>query len=310
MPIEDPPPRPISVQPARIISIGPSTGPQTGPPPAAAPTAPNPYAVDENEQTLLDHRPDDLSQDEMDQMRPAETHTMAMIAVRQPAPQYTALAVPAQHAQSRPRDYRDPRLVMLSEPDSQRSASFRLLRDNLLAKKAPRCIAVSSGAVHEGKTTCAINLAIALSEQPSTRVLLLEGNFIAPSLGRIFEIDATTPPAPHMNVPWLLPYRVVEIMRGFHVAAVVQQKGEPVPQFNSRWFEMVIGHLSGAGYDHLIIDAAALDGSPAVTQVIGAAEGTLLTVRAGGTTARTLRRAAEQIPHGRALGVTLMDSET
>src|SRR6202042_1608498 len=37
----------------------------------------------------------------------------------------------------------DPRLVLLLEPDSQRSASFRLLRDNLLARKAPRIIAVS-----------------------------------------------------------------------------------------------------------------------------------------------------------------------
>ncbi|MEA2749148.1 MAG: hypothetical protein QOI41_3291, partial [Myxococcales bacterium] len=62
-------------------------------------------------------------------------------------------------------------------------------------------------------------------------------------------------------------------------------------------------------YDHLIIDGASLDGSAAVLQVVGIAEGTLLTVRSGNTTARTLRKAAEQIPRGRALGVTLMDGE-
>jgi hypothetical protein len=59
-----------------------------------------------------------------------------------------------------------------------------------------------------------------------------------------------------------------------------------------------------------VIDAAALDGSPVVTQVLGVADGTLLTVRSHATTARSLRRAAEQIPTGRALGVTLMDAET
>jgi Mrp family chromosome partitioning ATPase len=204
----------------------------------------------------------------------------------------------------------DPRLVLLSEPDSQRAASFRLLRDNLLAKGAPRIIAVSSGAVHEGKTTCAINLALALHEKPATRVLLMEGNFFEPSLAGIFGIDASARPDPVMNLPMLSPYRIVQMMGGFHVAALVQQAGDPPPSFNSRWFDMVIDHLSGAGYDHVVIDAAALDGSPVVTQVLGIADGTLLTVRSHATTARSLRRAAEQIPTGRALGVTLMDAET
>jgi Mrp family chromosome partitioning ATPase len=112
-----------------------------------------------------------------------------------------------------------------------------------------------------------------------------------------------------MNVPWLTPYRIAEIMRGFHVAAVVQQKGEPTPPFNSRWFDIVVGHLSGADYDHLIIDAPALDGAPASIQVVSVAEGVLLTARSGGTTARSLRRAAEQIAQGRALGVALIDGK-
>ena len=233
-----------------------------------------------------------------------------MVALRPMPHAPLAVVVESTLVQQRARDLRDPRLVLLLEPHSPRSASFRLLRDNVLARSAQRILAVSSGAAHEGKTTCAINLALALCEQPSTRVLLLEGNFFAPSLGGIFGIDATTPPAPHMNLPWLSPYRIAEVMRGLHVAAAVQAEGEPAPVFNSRWFDMVLGHLSGAGYDYYVIDAAALDGSPAVTQVVGAADGTLLTVRSGGTTARSFRRAAEQIPQGRALGVVLMDGET
>jgi Mrp family chromosome partitioning ATPase len=340
------PDAPIVLKPARIISINPSApGPQptntpppprpieTPPPPRAsnAPPAPRPiqtpapsaappeyqaYAVDAHEATLLDHRPDpNVHNPAHYPQRIVEVQSTEMVPVR---PVHVASAVAAYEsvrpaslalAQHRPRELLDPHLVLLAEPDSQRAASFRLLRDNLLAKKAPRIIAVSSAATHEGKTTCAINLALALSEQPSTRVLLLEGNFFAPSLGRIFHIDATTPPAPQMNVPWLSPYRIAEIMRGFHVAAVVQQKGEPTPPFNSRWFDIVIGHLSGADYDHLIIDGAALDGSPAAVQVISVAEGTLLTARSGGTTARSLRRAAEQIAQGRALGVALIDGK-
>lgn len=316
LPIDDisgPPPGVLA--PARIITIGPAT---------PEPPVHNAYAVRDSERTLFDHAPPFDAEET--QRRAEEVESGQMVALRPPM-QHVAYAEPADETeseepapQSRPLATRpigkrwaskliDPRLVLLLEPYSQRSASFRVLRDNLLAKNAPRIIAVSSGSEHEGKTTCAINLALALGERPSARVLLLEGNFFAPELAKIFHITESTPFAPEMNLPWLLPYRVAEVAHGFHVAAIVQEDGEPPPVFNGRWYDMVMAHLADAAYDHLVIDAPALDGSSPVMQVVGIAEGTLLTVRSGNTTARTLRRAAEQIPRGRALGVTLMDGE-
>jgi Mrp family chromosome partitioning ATPase len=183
------------------------------------------------------------------------------------------------------------------------------LRENILAKQRPRIIAVSSGGAGEGKTTCAINLAFAMCERPLSKVLLLEGNFFEPALGEIFHIDESTTPAPSMDLPWLRPYRIAEVVRGLHVAAVVRPRGAPGPGFNARWFEMVIDNLAAEAYDHLIIDAPVLDGSPAATQIARAADGTLFAVRSGGTTAKTLRRAAEQVSRDRMLGIALMDSE-
>ena len=308
VPIDDVNAAAAVVAPARIISVGPA---------APEPPVVNAYAVRDSEQTLLDHAPPFYA-DETER-RSRDVESPRMVGAR---PALVAVAVPADESddpapQSRPlarpigkrwaSQLIDPRLVLLLEPYSQRSASFRTLRDNLLAKSAPRIIAVTSPAEHEGKTTCAINLALALGEQPSTRVLLLEGNFYAPELAKIFHIDNGTPFAPEMNLPWLLPYRVAEVAHGFHVAAIVQEPGEPPPVFNGRWYDMVMGHLADADYDHLVIDAPALDGSSPVMQVVGIAEGTLLTIRSGNTTARTLRRAAEQIPRGRALGVTLIE---
>lgn len=203
----------------------------------------------------------------------------------------------------------DPRLILFSDPDSPRAASFRLLRDNLLAKQTPRIIAVSSSEAGEGSTTCAINLAFAMCERPLARVLLLEGNFFAPELGEIFQIDASTAPAPTMDLPWLAPYRVSEVVRGLHVAAVVWPAGTPPPGFDKRWFDMVIEYLSAEAYDHLIIDAAALDGSAASAQIVSVADGTLFAVRSGGTTSRALRRAAEQLPRDRVLGVALIEDD-
>jgi Mrp family chromosome partitioning ATPase len=248
--------------------------------------------------------------------RSSERPSTGLVSLRrQQAEQSTALTVrevesgASSFAERDPAEL-DPRLTLLVEPDSQRSASFRLLRDTLLGSHVPRMIAISSGAPNEGKTTCAINLALALAEKPSTRVLLIDANFFEPTLAGIFFIDATTPTAQHINQPWLSPYKVVEVMPGLHVAALVRERGQPAPAFNRRWFDMAIGHLLAAGYDHIILDTAALDGSATVTQVVGAAEGTLLTARAGATTARSLRNAAKQIPKGCGLGVTLMDDET
>ena len=82
-------------------------------------------------------------------------------------------------------------LVLKREPDSARAVSFRVLRDNLLAKRLPRVLAVSSAAKNDGKTTCALNLALSLSE--GARVLLLDGNLIDPQLAKIFCIDESTP---------------------------------------------------------------------------------------------------------------------
>jgi Mrp family chromosome partitioning ATPase len=296
------------VAPRRIISVG----------PAAMPA--HPPAFDLHHDIDRESKSDigDIESSQMVALRPP-IHVAVAVAVAVAeavaADESEPPVAPSRPLATRPTKQRwakelfDPRLVLLLEPYSQRAASFRVLRDNLIAKNAPRIIAVSSGAAHEGKTTCAINLALAFSERPSTRVLLLEGNFYDPSLAKVFHIDATTPLAPDMSFPWLMPYRVAEVAHGFHVAAVMQSDGEPPPVFNSRWFDMVMGHLADADYDHVIIDGAALDGSAAVLQVVGLAEGTLLTVRSGNTTARTLRKAAEQIPRGRALGVTLMDGE-
>ncbi len=282
------PPLPPNVEPAvqvaRIVSIN---------PPLPDPSA---KADIEAEAELVPSKP------------PPQTYPMVRVP---PTPQsfdamVTSTSSAPPPALVRPRH--DHRLVILNEPDSTRAASFRLLRDNLLTNKLPRVLAVSSSAPNAGKTTCAINLAFALGEQPPTRVLLIDGNFFDPTLGAIFSIDASTPAVHDTDVPWLAPYRIAEVARGVHVAAIVRKRGDPQPRFDSQWFDTLIGHLCGANYDHLIIDAAALEGSPSVMQLIAIADATLLTVRSGVTTARALRRAADQVPKSKAMGVALIDS--
>jgi Mrp family chromosome partitioning ATPase len=205
-----------------------------------------------------------------------------------------------------PRRVDDPRLVMSSDPDSARAAGFRLLRDNVLAKRA-RIVAIASPSPGEGKTTCAINLAFAMAERALSRVLLVEGNFFAPSLDRVFGIDRATKPVPGTSFPWLSPYRVAEVSRGLHVAALVREG--PPRTFDRRWLDIAIEHLSAGAYDHVIVDGPSLDGSPLSLQIASVADGTLIAARSGETKSHALRRAAALVPKDRLLGVVLMDGE-
>jgi len=64
----------------------------------------------------------------------------------------------------------DRRLLMLEAPDSQAAAAFRVLRHRLVRNGEPKVMLVTSPNVGEGKTTCALNLALALCEAGRARV--------------------------------------------------------------------------------------------------------------------------------------------
>ncbi len=223
----------------------------------------------------------------------------------------------------------DPRLILLIEPHSPRASSFRLLRDSLASKNMPRVVAVSSAAPNDGKTTCAINLALAMAEQPTTRVLLLDGNFFEPELGTIFTIDRLMSITPPDADSWLSPYKIVEVRPTLHVAGIPRRQemndrgsgggaplpssrrremDEPAPRFDQQRFDAMIDRLVRVSYDYIIIDTPALRATPEVSHLLAVADGTLLAVRAGGTTTRDLRHAADQIPKNKALGIALIDA--
>lgn len=201
----------------------------------------------------------------------------------------------------------DPKLVVLTDPLSPRAASFRLLRDALLAKGVPRVFAVASVLPEEGKTTCVANLGLVFAEQRSTRVLLVDANFFEPELGNIFALGTRPPVIPPESAPWLLPYELVEITPALHVAGLTSGAtsllGEP------HRFDAMIDRLCRIAYDYIVIDTPAMRGTPGVVQLVGAADAALLAVRSG-TSASDVRRATEQLPASKTLGIALVDAST
>jgi len=213
----------------------------------------------------------------------------------------------------------DERLILLRDPDSERAASFRVLRHRLTLNGDPRVIAVTSAERHEGKTTCAANLALALSECGRARVLLVEANLRAPSLAGLFGF---LPPeffseqvARRRDRP-ADPWSVVEVVApSLHVLAVRpprKEEGEAPaqgrPLVDAPAFGLSMGLLRRCSYDYVVVDTPPVLGSADVNLVEDHVDGVLFVTRARISSARALERAVEQLAPVKILGVTLLDA--
>ncbi|MDB4966873.1 MAG: ATPase involved in chromosome partitioning-like protein [Myxococcales bacterium] len=214
-------------------------------------------------------------------------------------------------ATHKPPDDPDERLILVREPDSARAASFRVLRHRLQERGDPRVIAVTSARAGEGKTTCAVNLALALGECGRARVLLIEANLRTPALAPLFGFMPpecfTDQMARHKTKP-LDPWSVVEVFSpSLHVLAVKPDNGGGRPLLDGPAFAIAIEVLAQAGYDYLVLDTPAVLGAADVNLIEESADGVLFAARSRETSARTLRAAVEQLSPAKLLGMTLLD---
>jgi Mrp family chromosome partitioning ATPase len=204
----------------------------------------------------------------------------------------------------------DPRLILLREPDSPRAASFRVLRHRLQQKGDPRVIAVTSAQAEEGKSTCAANLAMALSECGRAKVLLVEANLRAPSLAALFGFLPPTCFAlqmqQHKDKP-LDPWSVVEAFHpSLHIIAVKPGQ-ESRPLLDGPAFLNAMAMLRNAGYDYLVLDTPPVLDSADVNLIEETCDGVLFTVWSRRSSGRALTRAVEQLAPGKILGISLLD---
>lgn len=204
----------------------------------------------------------------------------------------------------------DPRLILVENPDSEHAARFRILRHHLMDHGRPQVIVVSSAEPSEGKTTCAVNLALALAECGRARVLLVEASIRKPQLAAIFRF---VPPwcfaeqlSAHRHQP-LLPWGVVDMPDLWLHIAAVNPRIEQNQLLDAPAFAIAMERLRSADYDHIVIDAPAVLGSAEVNLIQDAADGVLLTVLSRYTTARKLRRAVEQLSPTKIIGTVLLE---
>lgn len=204
----------------------------------------------------------------------------------------------------------DRRLAVALAPDSERAAAFRVLRHHLLELGRPQCVVVSSPRRGDGKTTTAINLALALSECGRAKVLLVEANLRRPQLAGVFEF---VPPrcfadqlATHRKDP-LGAWTLVEIPELYLHVGAINPKVERGQLLDGPAFSIAMERLRLAGYDHIVVDAPPALGSADVNLMADASDTVLLALRSRRSTARDLRAAIDQIGERKVGGTILVE---
>lgn len=204
----------------------------------------------------------------------------------------------------------DPRLVLLQKPDSPRAAAFRVLRHKVESAGRPRSILVSSADAGEGKTLCAVNLALALAECNRARVLLVEANLRAPQIARIFSFS---PPwcfaeqlAAHREQP-MMPWKLVDVSPLGLLVAAVDPNTRHRQLLDATAFSIAMERFVQERYDHIVIDGPPVLGNAEVNLLQDGANCVLLTAMAGKASARALRQAKEQLAPSTILGVALIE---
>ncbi|HVY30998.1 MAG TPA: CpsD/CapB family tyrosine-protein kinase [Polyangiaceae bacterium] len=203
----------------------------------------------------------------------------------------------------------DRRLVALRAPDSPYAHSYRLLRHRLLAQGDPRIIAVTSAAAGDGKTTCAANLALVLSEETLSRVLLVEGNLVRPGLPDLFGFD----PADSFMTKLLRsedatpPHAVASVSRIRLQLAAVHPELARGKRIDRALLAEAVRELRGS-YDYVVFDAAAVSDGADVNSICACCDATLLVARSGRSRKRQILSAVEQLQPAVVAGLVLIDT--
>lgn len=205
---------------------------------------------------------------------------------------------------------RDPDFAaVVTHPDSACATSFRLLARRIEHESGVRSFGITSPRRAEGKSFCALNLALALAERGEGLVLLLEANLQYPTLAS--RLGFAPPHCFSTKVNSALEYpdqsfRCVELcFPNLHVVAVDPNRADPRP-LNAAAFSLVMRQLLLSPYTHVVVDCPAVCGSADASVIEDSVDGMLLCAAAGVTKRTSLRQARRQLEPGRIIATALL----
>ena len=200
-------------------------------------------------------------------------------------------------------------LITFGHPKSMLSEAYRNIRTSILlsfSEKPPKKIAVTSPNPAEGKTTTAINTAIALS-QTGAQVLIIDTDMRKPRIHKVFDHDngvgLSNFLSGHADLGSVI--KKTEIPNLFYLPS------GPIPPnpselISSNRFKTMVATLEET-FDHIIFDSPPVLGFADSMILSSSVDGIVLVVLGGKTPRETLQRAKDvlQQVNAKILGVVI-----
>jgi len=201
-------------------------------------------------------------------------------------------------------------MINYVDPESPLSESYRNIRTSILlstAGQAPRIITVSSARPAEGKTSTAVNLAVAF-HQLGKKVLLIDGDMRKPRIHKIFRLKNTVGLSSYLvgRSEWSKIVFKTDIPNLFVIPSGPIPPN-PVELLDSTVMTSLVKETAAPQYDFIFID------SPPFIEIMDPillgklSEGMVLVTWSGKTNRNVLEKVAEQVRQFdiRLLGVVL-----
>lgn len=203
-----------------------------------------------------------------------------------------------------------PALAPLDDPHGAAGEQYRILATKLIsASGAPRptTLLVTSAVAGEGKTTTAVNLALALARMMKDEaVLLVDADFARPAVHRLLHLPLGNGLARLLENPDEDPSRFTRYHHGLYLLEAGESKPRTRSALASPLAQRVFQRLRQR-FAYIVVDAP-----PVLTVAEGLilqrmVDSILLVVRAGKTPRELVRRAVESVDLSRLAGILLND---
>lgn len=204
------------------------------------------------------------------------------------------------------------RLVAFTDPNSLGAEKFRALAtrfDHLRNQRQFRSFQVTSGAINEGKSLVAANIAITLAQYSGSKTLLVEGDLHRPTLENSLGLSGTRGLIHWWSDGAADLGKYVHQVNGMPLWFLPAGGpcDQPADLLRSARFVKAFGQLAGQ-FEWTVVDSAPMLPTVDVNLWSRLLDGTLLVVREGKTLVKVLKNGLKALDHPKLVGVVVNDA--
>ncbi len=207
------------------------------------------------------------------------------------------------------------RLAMLPGGPSDAASALRLVRQRLELRQplGQKLLGVVSARPGEGKSTFSAQLALALSEAQRAKVLLVEANFVAPSLAKLLGVVVPTHQGFSVQLARRMQNRTdpwVQLALGPSLHALLEEPGVGYVQalYSTHFLQSLF--FFAPAYDYVVIDGTAVLASGDANVLAQGIDTLMIVAQSGATRGADLLQTMQQLGEHKPVDIVLWDVPT